>query len=996
MEHIRDTRRLGWALAGALATALGLSGCAKEGCLSGEATCQVPSPCPKVTFTCDATNADKLAVTTIASKTERPGGWNALGAKGDLKLTNGFVEVVLAGVGNQNLLDPNGGSLLDLTPVGQARDDINQITQVVGILPRDAAFYTSVEIIDERPARVAVQFKGTLDGQPNVPIFTRYELQPCDHGVRVRTELLNAGTFPQTFSLVDGYYWSGREALPFAPGPGNGFLSASFGLTSIDAAFRLFPYLAAAGHSSDDHLESIATASCTEAALEGFNSDQISAAGLPRTYVPPRGSLIFERFIAAAQSNGVSGAIDVALEVRRQVLGETFVTLTGKVERLVGNGTFAQERNASLLISEGTLTTPVEQRTPWTQIVPDATGAFTARVPAGKRWVVEAHSFGKKQVEREYPAITADTDLGSFVLPSTGTVSFRVTDDARRPIDAELFVVPPDDQVATFTGSLHGRFTTCSPWLGPPPGASPACNRILVRDGAATADLPLGTFDVYAYHGMFWSLAKQTLTITAATTDASFVLTPLPIKPTGAVSADLHVHGAASFDSSIPDYDRVLSFSASNLDVIISTDHDVIWDYSKIVKDLGLDQRMSTVTGTETTGHIPFLFVPHYGFPLVIGHYNFWPLKFDPSLPRNGGPFDERVEPGGLFERTKPLFASAVPMIELNHPWDTPEFGRDLGFPRAIFLDLTKNLPTSDDGTSNGVYVRTPAGSTFANDAHHAQEVMNGSENATHLQYRQFWFYVLNQGRLRTGTANSDSHSLTDNTVGMPQNLVFTAATPGPNFNIDTFNTALREGRSFGTNGPVIDATIEDASGTPQRFSLKPFKPKAGTSLKITVRSAPWVPVQEVRVIVNGVIKKTIANLPAPADPFAATGDFVRYQGEVALADLLPSSGDAWVVVEAGRALLAVGDLGGGLDDAKDGMPDTTDNNGDGVVDTRDVAAGQTTGPLSNPPTPKRGEVGYEYGNIANGGSPQAFTNPFVLDLDGDGAFTGPGVSGGN
>lgn len=59
---------------------------------------------------------------------------------------------------------------------------------------------------------------------------------------------------PQTFALSDGFYWSGRESLPFAPGEGNGFNAKSFGLTTINTAYRLFPYMAAAGHSSDEKI----------------------------------------------------------------------------------------------------------------------------------------------------------------------------------------------------------------------------------------------------------------------------------------------------------------------------------------------------------------------------------------------------------------------------------------------------------------------------------------------------------------------------------------------------------------------------------------------------------------------------------------------------------------------------------------------------------------------------------------------------------------------
>ncbi len=979
------------------AAALALSGCQKEGCLNGEANCRVPPPCPRVTFACDAALADQLSIARIDSVSQRPGGWNGLGTIGDIKLSNGFVDVVIANVGNQNFLDPNGGSVLDLAPKGQAKDTLNNLFQVVGVLPRDAAFYTSIEIIDERPARqaVAVQVKGTLDGVPSVPIVTRYELTPCDRGLRARTEMVNGSTNTQTWGLVDAYYWSGRESLPFAPGPGSGFVHPSFGLTTINGVYRLFPYMAASGHSSDDHISSFSTTSCTEANLEGFQSDQISAGGLKRQIVPPRGSLVFERFFAVADSKDVGAAIDLALEVRKQVLGEQYVTLSGTVERM-GGGTFDAERKASVLVSEGTLTTDLAKRVPWTQVVPGADGSFSVRVPTNKNWVVEAHAFGRKQVEREYTNVSADQHLGSFVLPATGALSFRVEEKATMaPLDAELFLVPAnDDDVPSFTGTLHGRFTSCAPWLGSPAGASPACNRVLVHDGAATAEVPVGRFDIYAFHGPFWSLARQTVDITGGPQTVAFGLTKLVgLKPAGVLSADLHVHGAASFDSSIPDFDRVLSFSASDLDVVVGTDHDVVHDYAEIARTLGLENRMSTVVGVETTGHIPFLMVPGYGFPLVIGHYNMWPLRFDPSLPRNGGPFDERVEPGELFERTRPLF-TGEPLIELNHPWADPEFGRDLGFPRAILMDLRKDLPSGDDGTRMGVFVRTPAGASFANDGHHAQEVMNGSENGLFLQYRKFWHYTLSQGRRSTGTANSDSHSLTDNTVGLPQNLVYAATTAGPAFDIGVFNRALKDGRSMGTNGPIIEATLEDGA-TSQPFSMQVIKPSANAMISVRVSSAPWVPVEEVRFIVNGEVKKVVTGLPADVDPFAESGPFVDSVQRVKLSDLTAGiTGDAWLVIEAGRSLVLSGDLGGGLDGAPDGVPDTTDNDGNGVVDLADVKAGSKTGPLSDPPKPKRGEQGYEYHAITNG-FPQAFTNPFLLDLDGDGLFTAPGVKGG-
>jgi hypothetical protein len=972
------------------------SGCAKESCLSGEASCVVASPCPKVSFECGGMNA-QLAIDTISSTAQRPGGWNGLGAKGDVKLSNAFADVVIAGLGTQNFLDPNGGSILDLAPRGQSKDVVNNIFQVVGILPGDAIRYTSMKLIDEKPERVAVELHGALEGRPDVLAFTRYELRPCDRGVRVRTELINGTTDVEMWSLVDGYYWSGREALPFTPGTGVGFVHPSFNLLTINGVFRTFPFLAAAGHSGDDRISSIASVSCTEPSLEGFNSDQVSAAGLPRTRVPPRGYLVFERFLAVADSKGVSGAVDLAMDVRQQVTRKTHVTVRGKVER-PGALALNSERETSVLILEGSLATPAEKRNPWTQVVPGADGTFSARVSAGASYVVEVHSFGRKVLEKEFASVQDGLDLGTFVLPSTGAVTFRVNDAATMMgLDAEIFVVPVDEaERVKVQGTLHGRFTSCAPWLGTPAGASPACNRVLVRQGLATAEVPLGRYYVYAFHGPFWSLGRDTVAIMPGASSVSFTLSRLVgLKPAGTLSADFHIHGAASFDSSIPDFDRVLSFSASDLDVAVGTDHDVVYDYTRTVEQLGLGQRLSTVNGLETTGHIPFLFIPKSSFPLVIGHYNMWPLKYDPSLPRNGGPYDELIEPGLLFERTKPLF-TGIPLIELNHPWAVAEFGRDLGFPRALAMDLQKDLPAADDGTNLGIYVRTPIGSTFANDGHHAQEVMNGSDNGLFLQYRAFWWYVLNQGRKKVGTANSDSHSLTDNTVGMPFNLVTAATQPGPTFDVNTLNRGVLDGRSLGSNGPIIEATVEDSAGMARPYSTTTFAPKADAKVRVKVSSAPWIPVQEVRFVVNGQIVKTVKDLPLPADPFASTGSFVRYEGEVALSELLAGvTGDAWLSIEAGRPLMLSADLGGGQGGALDGMPDTTDNNGDGVVNAQDVIGmGAKIGPLNDPPQPKAGEAGFDFSNVTLG-YPLAFTNPFFLDRTGDGQFTAPGAKGG-
>ena len=136
------------------------------------------------------------------------------------------------------------------------------------------------------------------------------------------------------------------------------------------------------------------------------------------------------------------------------------------------------------------------------------------------------------------------------------------------------------------------------------------------------------------------------------------------------------------------------SFLAAGVDVIAATDHDYVTDYAATVRALGAEDRLLVMGGLETTPLIPFLDVPGEDLPRVIGHFNFWPLTPLPASPRGGAPWDERLEPGELFDLMDPLIGpDGVRMI--NHPWDEPQFGRDLGYLRAIGFDPRTPLPAT-------------------------------------------------------------------------------------------------------------------------------------------------------------------------------------------------------------------------------------------------------------------------------------------------------------
>ena len=963
-------------------------GCGETVCANDPA-CVVETPCAELAFACEGGFA---WVEVVSDTTELPSGLPALASNGDFVLRSDRVVAVIDAIDHPHYVAPTGGSLLDLATVAGDVDGLNNVFQATGLLPGDAVRYLEARAF-EGAGFAAVQVRGHLDGHPDQPVITRYEVRPCEPGVRVRTEALNLEPDPAVWTLTDGWYWGGRSNVPFVPYRGVGFDYPDIELTSLTDSFRAIPFLAtlpAAGSPV-----TYASIACGTGSLHGFHSDDVSAAGRAPRIVPFRDFEVFERFYAVANGTAVSPAADIALEVRRQLYGEPWAELRGRVAG-------ASAETVRVRVEQGRMADPVAARTPATEIAPAADGSFAARVPAGRDYVIAVDVFGREESARELHVPPEGAAAGVVDLTPAGQLHVEVTVDGATD-HALVFVEPADDATRDRVGAASpGEGRSCAPMLGPPHGASPACNRVLVS-GPVDVPVPAGRYRVYATAGPFATIARAEVTVEpGGAASAALALSLLPLAPAGTLSADFHVHGGASFDSSIPDGERARAFLAARVDVLASTEHDVVNDYAEALADLGADGRLVVLPGVETTGHVLFDYVPGSDVPQVIGHWNFWPLPEAARAPWRGAPWDELVEPGLLFDRIERAgWPAATGVIQLNHPWDDADFGRDLGFPRAIGLDARAPLPPMFDGTGQGLFARVPPGASFANHDFHAQEVMNGSANRGHLAHRALWFYLLGEGVVRAGTANSDSHGLTDAVLGAPRNLVWTA-TALDAFDVAAFDAAVRSGRMIGTNGPVVETETTGADGASRQPSVDAFAPAPDAILRLRVSAAPWVPVDEVRIVVNGVTVRTLRDeLAHPTDPFGADG-LVRYEGDLALADLLDvERGDAWLVVEAGRALMPAADLD------CDGIPDTGDNDGDGDIDADDVDVDPTpatpsppeatsrggcaddAGPLRSPPvTEDRDAPGYHFAVVVPEGQPAAFTNPLLLDLDG-GGFAG-------
>ncbi len=949
-----------------------LAACDHPTCLDGTNDCEMPSPCADLALTCDGGTSE---VRVLGPGDPVPGGMDALASPGDILLANDKVQVVIDALDHPHYIAPTGGAILDMSITGKDDDSVRHIFQATGLLPEEAFHYTSLEVIEDGDIK-AVQAIGTLDGYPDIPVATRYEIRPCEPGVRVRTEISNGTSDAISLYLTDAFYWGGRELIPFTPRAGSGFTHPSFGLGDIVTAFFDVPFMVAALHSPP--ASSVGVLSCDDDTLSGFQSDNVSAMGLAPRVFPSRDWEIYERFIFLGEGAGVSSAADIAYDLKKTLFGEAYVTVSGTIE--APGGTLGETMRAMLEITDS-------DEVPVTQVLPAADGTWSARVPANRSYTIQAEAFGVPAGSDTFEAGTSDVDAGTLTLDAVGEVSIDVTVDGVAD-HALVFVIPADDATAEATAAtVYGFFDDCAPMLGFTHGGSPACNRVLVN-GPTTVALPPGTYDFYTSRGPFSTLgAARGVKVEAVTGQSvSLAVETLDLQPVGTLSGDFHVHGGKSFDANIPDVDRVEAFVASGIDVIISTEHDAVNDYAAAIEQLGVADRLLLVTGTESTGHLLWRYRTDYGFPQVIGHWMFWPMPYDPEGPYRGAAYDEKAEPGTLFTREVAAgWDRDNGVNQLNHPYGGAQFGRDYSWASAAGFDQTKPLATEYDGSGQSLFFHTPEGADYSNADYDVQEVMNGTKNENLIQYRSFWYYLLNQGIVRGGTANSDSHSLVENVLGTPRNVVFTSTTREA-FDVGTFDADVRAGHILGTNGPVILANI--AEHTP---GLTSFTPGDSDVLHVVVRAAPWVPVDEVRIVVNGEVKQTITDLVVPVDPFG-TADLDRLDTDVALTDLLPASGDAYIVVEAGHALMEQADLD------CNGLVDTGDNNGDGTIDWQDVAdltedpgvdCLDTVGPLAEPPEPERDTPDWFFRSVTPNGYAAAFTNPFLFDRDGDGAYTG-------
>jgi hypothetical protein len=868
---------------------------------------------------------------TLDNSADLFSGSEAVGGIGDWYLSNGVIQAIVDEVGYQEdvfrstgrylplrTLGFTGGALIDLGLVGHDDDQFGWLSQIVDFDGHSPVLYVPASYalrdvrlpsirteVDEVAGTASLTVYGMVYfpvGSPfenKLIVETRYSVRRGESVLRVETTVTNKASSPAPVSSIVDTVWLGTGGLhAFTPVPDGGF--------DLSSSIRLFPFVSLVGAlSPDDGIVDTARGLATgevsytlSSPQYGFLSGKMSTALLEvgpapgESQLDPGASIVYDRRIAVGDRNDVASSADALLAGISTSLGASSGILHGRLTVPDGMPFRASLELSLRALYGSTPATPTilslangdTRPEPLTQIFTsgDRGGSFEAVLPAGTYELrVSAEERPNVNPRELTIAPGAVTDVGDVVLPALGRLTYHVTEGGpggaaipakitikgRLPTSDPLFGLPVDEKL---DGVVVRQLTKQS---------DPAINMTYTTDGEGELFLKPGDYIVFASRGMEYDFDARAITIVSGqTTDASLSISHV-VDTSGYVSADFHVHAARSADSSVPPLDRVKNFAAEGVDVIVATEHNLIFDYRSLIAQLGLESRLASIVGVETSMSKSSPEGPPFG---NLGHWNGWPLAVKPNERKDGAPEEGYVQPNVVFDR---LREAGAEVIELNHP-----FRGALGYLAVNGFD--PSLPVGD-GPNAFLLRESTTGSGTRNIDFDAIEIYNGSDIgfAAYRAGRAAWFSMLNQGLRKVATAVTDTHSVAMRHGGFPRSYVADDVADMRDLDVKRFDDALKEGRLIGTSGPFVRVRATTSFGSAGLGETLTATAK-GVALAIEVQAPCWIPVEEIRVFANGQLIARTALAPGCTSP-------LRYSNQL---QFLPSV-DTYYVVEAGQKL---------------------------------------------------------------------------------------------
>jgi hypothetical protein len=294
-------------------------------------------------------------------------------------------------------------------------------------------------------------------------------------------------------------------------------------------------------------------------------------------------------------------------------------------------------------------------------------------------------------------------------------------------------------------------------------------------------------------------------------------------------------------------------------------------------------------------------------------------MPIEPLAKRDGSIEEEFVAPNMIFSR---LRGKGADVIQYNHVragvsgLTSIGFFNNIDYRPDLPIDAPENATLLSDDVTGNSGVANPDG--FRNIDFDVFEVGNGTNAAGYLATRTDWFSLLAQVNtplaggpvpFHPGTGVADSHRVTVESAGYFRSFVLGNGDDPAALDAAAFDASILAGRMTATTGPYVEVTLSDGAGNTAGMG-ETFVPQGpNLTLHVRVQASNWVPVDEVRVVVNGAVpaglafdgttKPKLKKTPKQRTS-RAKGSVERFDAEI---PITLNGTDSFVLVEAGAKL---------------------------------------------------------------------------------------------
>ncbi len=775
-----------------------------------------------------------------------PAGWSLGGPDrdagiGDWALGNGTICAAVSDPAHEGMLYPSGGVLIDVAHCG--RDDDQWTTlETMWNLSRDTTLVMRDIEAGREGDRAFVRTQGERDG---VRVEIHYEVglaEPRILHVRMRAERFADGPRFSSLSLMTLHPTG--QTRPFvafraAPEKSSGFSYPASDPTSTLSLLRaLIP--------ADLHVF-VGTAAAPELAYgfelvraERIHADAATPIGMMATTGVNSsviGVFVDDFWLGEGNPPGLLELaqtlfMDLPMGDRLEVDWRLHLTERADVASVTDRLWREHPRlRGAVGDSEARIHIERPDGTPVTEVRVDGDGRFSVRLPPGA-YRVRVRTPAREDVLSDVTVRAGEgAELPEKALAPTSRLELPVGKRMRLSFEGVRGTINP-----TFGDDLLG-FQVGEERI-PSTLESHHVHLAGTPDDPRSVRLAPGRYRVTATRGPEHAIEQAEIELAAGETRRLALPEPYRVLRTpGWVSADLHVHSGHSFDTAWPIERQIAALAAEGAEVVVATEHDRVVDPGPVIAALGLAGDIVGVPGVEITSVAETEDVPG-----TLGHLNAFPLSPTQAY-RGGAPKAEGRRLRDVLAETRARGALA----QINHPRSTKgraprgAFFSHLGVPDRPF-DPAAPLAAEP----NRSLLEADPTSGLRDLDFDAIEGLNGSFTRAYPLVRADWFSLLRQGERRTMTASSDSHRASS-LVALPRTYVRLEDDAIGSFDRDAFVAALREGRAYGTTGPLLDVRLGDAE------IGDTFAGRSGI-LSIEVTAAHWVSVDEARVYVDGAL----------------------------------------------------------------------------------------------------------------------------------------------